>query len=84
MTRRGENADLAERALERHKREDAAAFLPILGVLLLVSPVLNIVAGFPRILGIPAVYLYVFSVWAGLILCTLYLARRLYGTGEPE
>ena len=69
--------DLAERALERRKREDTALILPALGVILLVTPFLNIFAGADRILGMPAAYVYVFAVWAGLILLTRRLARRL-------
>lgn len=69
--------DLAERAMERRKREDAALLVPLLGVVLLMSPFLNIFAGFERIAGLPAAYVYVFTVWAGLILLTRKLARRL-------
>ncbi|MSU91960.1 hypothetical protein GE300_20605 [Rhodobacteraceae bacterium 2CG4] len=69
--------DLAERALIRRKREDAALAVPALGVLLLVSPVLNIFAGSGRILGLPAVFVWIFAVWGGLILLTFRLTRRL-------
>ena len=79
-----EGADLAERALQRRKREDAAVAVPALGVLLLISPLLNVVAGLDSLFGVPAAYVYVFTVWAGLILLTWRLARRLSGSAERD
>ena len=81
MTDRTE--DLAERALARRKREDSAFALPVLGLLLLASPLLDLVAGDLQVFGIPAAYAYVFAAWIGLILLTRALARRLMrGTGS--
>ena len=74
--------DLATRALIRHRREDAAMALPLLGLLLLVSPILGAMSGFGKILGIPAPVFYVFAVWLGLILLARRLARLLSAT-EP-
>ena len=69
--------DLAERALRRQKREDAALVLPFLGVLLLVSPMLDAVYGIDRIFGIPAVVFYIFFAWVFLIALAARLARLL-------
>lgn len=69
--------DLAERALRRQKREDAALVLPFLGVLLLVSPILNAVYGMDTLFGIPAVVFYIFGVWVVLIALAARLARLL-------
>ena len=41
--------DLAERAFLRRKREDAAFAVPMLGVILLASPLLNVVSGGTRL-----------------------------------
>lgn len=75
--RSSEPTDLAERALNRRKREDAALAVPALGVLLLVSPVMNIFTREGTILGLPAAFVWVFAVWVFLILLTWRLTRRL-------
>lgn len=75
--------DLAERALGRRKREDAAFVVPLVGVTLLVSPILNIFSD-GTVAGLPASYVYLFAVWAGLILVTRSLARRLVRGEEQE
>ncbi|WP_198671028.1 hypothetical protein [Oceanibium sediminis] len=75
MTR--DPADLAERALQRRKHEDGAIATPLAGCLLLASPLLNIFSGDATIFGIPVAFVYVFTVWAGLIIVTRALARRL-------
>ncbi|MHA3979780.1 hypothetical protein ACW9UR_19055 [Halovulum sp. GXIMD14794] len=77
-----EPIDLAERALIRRKREDAALAVPALGLLLLVSPVLNIFAGGGMILGLPAAYVWIFAVWTGLVLMTFGLARRIQAADD--
>lgn len=74
---RPDDTDLAQRALDRRRREDSALAIPALGVLLMVSPVANIFSGAWTIWGISASYVYIFSVWLGLILVTRSLARRL-------
>jgi hypothetical protein len=68
---------LARAALAERKRRDAARVLPAAGVLLLVSPLLDLVAGTGAVLGIPASVLYIFAVWGGLILLTVRLSRAL-------
>ncbi|MBD3625812.1 MAG: hypothetical protein HUJ24_10660 [Rhodobacteraceae bacterium] len=77
-----EPTDLAERALNRRKREDAALAVPALGVLLLVSPVMNIFTRDGTILGLPAAFVWVFAVWAFLILLTWRLTRRLQNADD--
>ena len=69
--------DLAERALRRQKREDAALVLPFFGVLLLVSPMLDAAYGIDSIFGIPAVVFYIFFAWVFLIALAARLARLL-------
>jgi len=77
-----ESTDLAERALIRRKREDAALAVPALGVLLLVSPVMNIFTRDGTILGLPAAFVWVFAVWVFLILLTRRLTRRLQSADD--
>ncbi|MEM7212854.1 MAG: hypothetical protein AAF479_13340, partial [Pseudomonadota bacterium] len=47
------------------------------GVLLLVSPMAGIFSLDMKIGGIPFTLIYLFSVWAGLILAARSLARQL-------
>lgn len=68
---------IADRALERRRREDTALVLPIFGTALMASPILNIFAGIETIAGIPAAYLYLFAVWLFLILATFRISRKL-------
>ncbi len=74
---------LARAALARRKRRDAAIALPLAGVLLFVSPLLDLVAGADVLLGVPLSVLYIFGAWFGLIAATARLSRRLVDDGEP-
>ncbi|MEM8871240.1 MAG: hypothetical protein AAGB10_00755 [Pseudomonadota bacterium] len=76
--------DLAERAMIRRKREDMALAVPTLGIVLLITPVLNIFTGIETLFGVPAIYAYVFLIWAGLTILTRSLARRLMGAGDKR
>jgi len=67
----------AEDAVRRQKARDAGLVLPLLGLALLVPPIATGLAVEGRIAGIPVVVLYVFGVWAGLILAAWRLSRRL-------
>ncbi len=67
--------DLAERAFRRRRRQDAALVLPLLGIVLLITPVFGIFSKDTLIFGAPLPFIYVFGVWFFLIL----LARRMAG-----
>lgn len=69
--------DLAERAFRRRRRQDAALVLPLLGVLLLATPVLALFTKEISIFGAPLPFLYVFGVWFILILLSRRMARKL-------
>ena len=69
--------DLAERAFRRRRRQDAALALPLLGVLLLGTPVLALFTKDILIFGAPLPFLYVFGVWFILILLARRMARVL-------
>jgi hypothetical protein len=68
---------LARAALARRKRRDAAAVLPLAGIVLLASPLIDAVADAGLIGGIPVSAIYIFGVWFALIALTARLARRL-------
>jgi hypothetical protein len=76
---------LARAALAERRRRDAARVLPAAGVVLLASPLLDVAAGTGSLFGVPAGVLYIFAVWAGLILFTVRLSRAVTdreGRGE--
>jgi hypothetical protein len=57
---------------------DAAATLPVLGLVLLVPPVITLFAKAQLALaGVPLVVVYVFTTWLALIAAAAALARRL-------
>jgi hypothetical protein len=69
--------DLAQRALERRRRQDAATLLPVLGAFLLISPLIWVFASDGSIFGLPSAFVYIFGVWLLLILLARRLARAL-------
>jgi hypothetical protein len=59
--------------------------LPLFGLFLLMPPIITVFAAQLDLGGIPLVVIYVFSVWAMLILCAALLARRLDpGRAAPQ
>lgn len=63
---------------------DAAVALPLFGLFLLMPPIITLFAAGIDIEGIPLIAIYVFSVWAALIICAARLARRLDPTVYAE
>jgi hypothetical protein len=68
---------LARGALARRKRRDAAAILPLAGIVLFASPLIDSFADAGLVGGIPVSVIYVFGVWFALIALTARLARGL-------
>jgi len=66
-----------QQAQRKRKTREAAAFLPILGVILLLTPLISVFTQDTRIGGIPNAVFYVFGVWLLLIGLTILLAPRL-------
>lgn len=62
---------------DRQRYEDSARVLPLFGIFLLVSPILNALIGIETVLGAPIAYLYIFAAWAVLIMLTARLSRKL-------
>lgn len=62
---------------DRQRARDAATVLPFAAAILLMPPLIGIFAA-PVILGgLPLIVLYVFAVWAAIIVGAFVLARRL-------
>jgi hypothetical protein len=66
-----------DRPLSDRKISDRALILPLVGSLLLLPPLAGLFQLDDRILGIPFTGLYLFAVWAALIVGGAALARRL-------
>ena len=60
--------------LRRTARRDRLVGLFILGVVLFNPPVLNLFGG--TVFGLPALYLYLFVVWALIIAAVAFVAER--------
>jgi hypothetical protein len=82
MRRPGIPLFLARRPYRRRRRMDAARVLPVFGLFLMMLPMLwEPVAGAERRVAQDGVYL--FAVWAGLILCARILAGGLVDPDPP-
>lgn len=60
----------------RTKVRDAVALMALLGTWLVMPPMLDVVNQPTSVFGIPTIVVYVFAVWAGLIVFTRMVARR--------
>lgn len=69
--------DRADQPLRHRKARDRAVILPLVGAILFLPPVAAIFRVDATIGGIPLLVLYIFAVWAGLILAAALLAPRL-------
>jgi len=61
---------------------DAAVVVPLAALLLFMPPFISLFAVPASVFGIPLVVLYMFGVWAALVLLTWWLARRLAASGD--
>jgi hypothetical protein len=75
---------LARAALARRRRRDAAVVLPLAGLLVFASPLLDLLAGAGRVFGIPAPALALFLAWFALIGLIARLAHPLARDGAAE
>ena len=64
-------------ALRARRARDAALVLPLAGLLVLTPPVANLFLSDITLFGAPLVVIYLFTVWAALIVCAQRLSRRL-------
>ncbi len=77
-------ADRAEHQRRVRRTRDRALVLLLLGLVLLLPPVAQIFHLDSKIAGIPVTLLYLFTVWAVLIVGTAWLAPRLSETDDPQ
>lgn len=69
-------------AFDHRKSRDRAMILLLAGLILVTPPVGGIFQLDVKVAGVPFTLIYLFIVWAALILGTALLARRL--NSEPE
>lgn len=67
----------ADQPLRHRKARDRAVILPLVGAILFLPPVAAVFRVDATVAGIPLLVLYIFAVWAGLILAAAALAPRL-------
>jgi hypothetical protein len=61
----------------------AAVLVPVAGAFLLLPPFLPLFAAPVRVFGLPLIVLYIFGVWALLVLLTWAITRRLPPDADP-
>lgn len=59
------------------KFRDAAFLLPILGLLLLFPPIIDLFAAPSLLGGIPMIVVYIFGLWLALVVVAFWFSRRL-------
>ena len=69
---------------EEQGARDAATVLPFVTAILLLPPVVLIFAAPVLFGGIPLIVVYIFGVWAAIILATFLTARRLAGARNAQ
>ena len=71
------HTDRIDREAQSKKLKDKAALIPIIGMLFLIPPIAGIFQIDAKIFGIPFTLLYLFIIWAGLIIGTSILSKSL-------
>ena len=74
---------MKKRSADVARVHDAARLLPILGTVLLMPPVITLFVADVSIGGVPLIVVYVFGAWLALIVCAVWLSRRL-ATAESD
>ena len=66
-----------ERQPDRDRTRYAAKVLPFAAIVLLMPPMLGVFAAPIAPAGVPLIIVYVFTVWAAVVIGAFLLARRL-------
>ncbi len=67
---------MRRRAADTQRARDAAALLPVAAAFLLLPPFILVFAAPVLVAGVPLVVVYVFGVWAAIILGAWLVARH--------
>ena len=76
--------DRAGQDRRNRKTRDRALIVLLIGIALLMPPMAGIFHLDTKILGLPATLVYLFSVWAGLIIATAILSRALRKANDQQ
>lgn len=77
-------ADRASQQRQKRRTADRAMVLPLLGLVLLMPPIAMIFEINAKVFGIPVTLIYLFAVWAFLIIGAAFLAPRLSDSDEAQ
>lgn len=83
---------VVKRSADPARVHDAARLLPLLGAVLLMPPIITLFVANVSIGGVPLIVVYLFGTWLALIVCAVWLSRRLAASqsereqdpGEPR
>ncbi|MEK6204310.1 MAG: hypothetical protein N2B02_01565 [Amylibacter sp.] len=77
MTEKQSFDEMNKKSQGSRKKREIALILPIIGIVLLLTPVLKSFAVGNEASGLTSVMLIIFGVWAGLIAAAFLLSRAL-------
>lgn len=69
--------------MDRGKLESAALLLTIAGVLLIMPPLAQLFQWQTRLFGVPVEVIYLFLIWAAMVIGARGLARRMPSNPPP-
>ena len=75
-------SERGEQYLTSRRVRDRSVILLLIGLALLVSPMAGIFEIDAKLSGIPVTLIYLFAVWAGLIVGAALLSRQLRNSSE--
>jgi hypothetical protein len=64
------------------RAQNLAVLVPLIGLFILMPPFISLFTAPLTVFGLPLVVVYLFGVWAALIVFTGLLARRLANTDD--
>lgn len=70
------------RSARQRKMRDIAWLLPLLGIFLFLTPLPYIFTGPQTAFGMPLIFVFLYGVWAALIIASRAVARRIGETQE--
>lgn len=76
-TRDTPDVTIAANDMTGRKARETAVMLPLLGLLLIIPPIVEIFAVDDTLFGVPVLAAYIFAAWAGMIGAAFLLSRAL-------